>query len=263
MKFSVFLAAALSLETILAFPFVGPEPVDGKMLIARVGKGSNHGSSHQSTKQSSKAKEQIGYSGSHRNENAPAGDRAKVQKVVDRAPDIRGVKIPVRNEGDPPPEGETAVYTDHNRHGNPRTNILMGRMGGKPTEHSYIKYGTEKAFPRSREAEYRLKSSEEHGKTRYRAGGTLHDTIAPKDTVGDGTVPQGAMKEEKPRFAKFEDKPANDEEAKEQGANDPDNRRVYTARANLDQEMKDSYDPKKTPWLKGPDTTKIGGNPPE
>lgn len=51
--------------------------------------------------------------------------------------------------------------------------------------------------------------------------------------------------------------------AKEQGANDPDNRRVYTARANLDQEMKDSYDPKKTPWLKGPDTTKIGGNPPE
>ncbi|KAL8929870.1 MAG: hypothetical protein Q9208_001014 [Pyrenodesmia sp. 3 TL-2023] len=283
MKVSGFLTAALCIETILAFPFAGLEPSHGKaLLVARVGGSSRHGSGHRSSSQSGRAKEQTGYRGSQRHPDAPARDRERVNKALDEAPSVKGVKIPVREEGDRPRPGELAMYNDHNKQGDPRTTYVMGDRANK---HTKLEMGREQWYPNERDAERRLASPAEYGKMR---SGTLGDVIAARDTYGPGPVPKGTREEKK--FARLEHTPVNYDKVGRPGVTvgwapngesstldgaagrkmgeiadqhgDRD-RRVYRVQANPSKKMQENYDPKENLWLKGPSGRDIGQNTPE
>ncbi|KAI4144555.1 MAG: hypothetical protein L6R39_004127 [Caloplaca ligustica] len=284
--FAAVFAAVLCLEAGLAIPYPGLEPATGGALVARGGdksesKGGNHRSSGQSGKGKAKAKEQTGYSGSHRNPDAPAASRPKVNEAIEKAPSPGRGGVPIKEEGDRPVEGETAWYNDHNEDGKPRSTYTMGV--DQPM-HLDEKIGRERWYGEERYAEYPLASDEEYRRTRT---GTLGDTISAKDTKGPGDKP-GATREEK-QMAKFARVPVNhkdvgvpgttvafasteesnrfDSPAMRKGTQmakkDDNDDRVFRTQANPTKEYLDNYDPGRVPWVKGPSGKDIGANPPE
>ncbi|KAL8753167.1 MAG: hypothetical protein Q9184_005500 [Pyrenodesmia sp. 2 TL-2023] len=282
MKVSGILTAALCIETVLAFPFVGLGPSHGKALVARVDRGSRHGSPHKNTSKSGKAKEEIGYHDSERHPDAPAKDRERVNKALAEAPSVKGVKIPIREEGDRPRRGEMAMYNDHDKDGAPRTTHVMGDKAGK---HLKLQMGREKFYPNERYAERKLASDEDYANMRTT---TLGNVIAAKDTVGDGPPPKGTREEK--TFARLKRIPTNHKDVGVQGTSvgwgtrqeastadgqagrklkqigqqhsDKDSRE-YRTQANPSKEVEEDYDPEENLWLKAPNGRDIGENIPE